>query len=94
MVLSLLRSHTITLFLIEKDICDCRNVSVKTPCVYLCLLSGDLFGKISSLYSYFLNLTSHLNQLIRMEHNINPSRLRARVSLDNPFKSGTTHYYY
>ena len=29
--------------LIEKDICDCRNISVKFLCVYVCLLSGDLF---------------------------------------------------
>jgi hypothetical protein len=28
---------------IEKDICNCQNVSVKFPCVYVCLLSGDLF---------------------------------------------------
>ena len=33
--------------LIEKDICDCRNVSIKFPCVYMCLSSGDLF--ISSI---------------------------------------------
>ena len=29
--------------LIEKDIYNCRNVSVKLPCVYLCLSFGDLF---------------------------------------------------
>ena len=29
--------------LIETDICDCRNVSVKLSCVYLCLSSRDLF---------------------------------------------------
>ena len=32
----------------EKDICDRRNVSVKLPCVFECLSSGDLlifFGK-------------------------------------------------
>ena len=29
--------------LIEKGICDCRNVFVRFPCVYLCLSSGDLF---------------------------------------------------
>ena len=30
--------------LIQKDICDCRNVSVKLPCVYVCLSSGDLLS--------------------------------------------------
>ena len=42
--------------LIEKDICDCRNVSVKLPCVYVCLSSWDLFiisVRVSSLYSNF-----------------------------------------
>ena len=34
-------SHTFTL-LIEKDICDHQNISVKLSCVYLCLSSGDL----------------------------------------------------
>ena len=28
---------------IEKDICDCRNVSIKLPCFYVWPLSGDLF---------------------------------------------------
>ena len=42
--------------LIEKDICDYWNVSVKLPCVYLCLTSGDLFiflVRVASFYSYF-----------------------------------------
>ena len=29
--------------LFKKDICYCRNVSVKLLCVYVCLSSGDLF---------------------------------------------------
>ena len=29
--------------LIKKGLCECQNVSVKFPCVYLCLLSGYLF---------------------------------------------------
>jgi len=29
--------------LIEKDICDHQNISVKLPRVCVCLLSGDLF---------------------------------------------------
>ena len=29
--------------LTEKDLCECPNVSVKFPCVYLCLSSRDLF---------------------------------------------------
>ena len=37
--------------LIEKDICDGRNVSVKLPGVYLCLSSGDYF--IFSLRIFF-----------------------------------------
>ena len=35
-------SHTSTL-LIEEDICDCRNISNKFPCVCVCLSSGNLF---------------------------------------------------
>ena len=35
-------SHTFT-FLIEKDICDGQNISVKLPCVYVCLSSWGLF---------------------------------------------------
>ena len=46
--------------LIEKDICDCRNVLIKFPCVYLCLSSGDLFiffGKSFLFLSLFLSFT-------------------------------------
>ena len=42
--------------LIENDICDHRNVSVKLPCVYMCLSSGNLFNfpvRVSSFFSYF-----------------------------------------
>ena len=42
--------------LIEKHICDCRNVSVELPCVSVCLSSGDLFifsMRVSSFFSYF-----------------------------------------
>ena len=44
-------------FLIEKDICDCRKVSVKFLGVYVCLSSGDLFifsVSVSSFFSHFL----------------------------------------
>ena len=43
--------------LIEKDICDRQNVSIKFPCVCVCLLSGDLFTfsvRDSFFFSYFL----------------------------------------
>ena len=30
-------------FLIKKDICDHQNISIKLPCVCVCLSSGDLF---------------------------------------------------
>jgi len=42
--------------LIENDICDCQNVSVKLTCVYMCLSFGDLFIFsiiVSSFFSYF-----------------------------------------
>ena len=29
--------------MIEKDLYECRNVSVKFLCVYLCLTSGDVY---------------------------------------------------
>ena len=41
--------------LIEKDICDRPNVSVKTLCIYVCFSSGDLvifLIKVSPLFSY------------------------------------------
>ena len=56
------RGATFTVFtyihslLIEKDICDCRNVSVKLPCVYLCLSSGDLFIFSASFVFLFIFL--------------------------------------
>ena len=43
-------------FLIEKDICDHRNVSIKIPCVSVCLSSEPLFiysVRVSSFFSYF-----------------------------------------
>ena len=42
--------------LIEKDIYNCGNVSVKLPCVCVCLSFGDIFVfsvRISSFSSYF-----------------------------------------
>ena len=41
---------------IDKDICDCWNISVKLPCVYVCHSSGYLFifsVRFASLFSYF-----------------------------------------
>ena len=55
-------SHVFTYIyslLIEKDICDCQNVSIKLPCVCVCLLPGDLFIvslRVSSSFSYFFVL--------------------------------------
>ena len=45
----------ISSLLIKKDICDRLKVSVKLPCVCVCLLSGDLFILsviVSSSFSY------------------------------------------
>ena len=41
--------------LIEKDLCECRNVSVNFSCVYLSLIQRSLhfFGKNFPFYSYF-----------------------------------------
>jgi hypothetical protein len=42
--------------LIEPDICDHQNISVKLPCVCVCLLSGNLLissVRVSSYFSYF-----------------------------------------
>ena len=41
---------------IDKDICDCQNISIKLLCVYWCLSYGDLLiflVRVSSFYSYF-----------------------------------------
>ena len=40
--------------LIEKSICDCQNVSIKLPCVYMCLSSRDLFILLVRVSSFFL----------------------------------------
>ena len=42
--------------LIEKDICDCRNVSIKLSCVCVSLLPENfIFSvRVSSFFSYFL----------------------------------------
>ena len=40
--------------LIEKDICDCRNISVKLPCVNMCISSRDLFIISESFLFLFL----------------------------------------
>ena len=42
--------------LIEKDICDCRNILVKLSCFYVCFSSGDLLifsVRVSSFFSFF-----------------------------------------
>ena len=47
--------------LIEKDICDCWNISIMLACVYVCLSSGDLFiflvrvSSSSSFSNFVLN---------------------------------------
>ena len=48
--------------LIKKDISDCQNISVKLPCVYVCLSSGDLFifsVRVSSFFLYFYVTYAH-----------------------------------
>ena len=43
--------------LVEKDICDCRHISIKLPFVCVCLSSRDLFIfslRVSSFFSYCL----------------------------------------
>ena len=40
-------------FLIEKEICDCRNLSVKLPCIYMCLSFGNLFIFSLNVFSFF-----------------------------------------
>jgi len=50
--------------LIERDICDCWNVSVKLLCVYVYLSSEDLFifsVRVSSFFSYFCVMRIYLS---------------------------------
>ena len=52
--------------LIEKDICDCENASIKLLCDYLCLSSGDLLFfsvRVSSFYSYFLVTFTYVGEI-------------------------------
>ena len=35
--------HMVCFLLIKKDICDRQSISVKFPCVCVCLLFGDIF---------------------------------------------------
>ena len=51
-----LTKHNIYSLLIEKDICDCRNISIKLQYVYLCFCFVDIFifsEWFSSSYSCF-----------------------------------------
>ena len=48
---------------------DCGNVSVKFSCVYVCLLSGDLFifsVRVSSFYFYFCLILYILTLEVRL----------------------------
>ena len=57
----LMCSHIYNL-LIERDICDCRNVSIKFPCIYLWLSSRDLLVfsvRVSFFYSCFCIIFLH-----------------------------------
>ena len=52
--------------LIEKDICDCQNISVTVLCVHVCLSAGDLFiflVRVSSLFSYFCVICTSVRSL-------------------------------
>jgi hypothetical protein len=54
--------------LIEKDLCECQNISVKFQCVYLCLLIGDLFiclVRVSSFYFYLCVIRILVLSLVR-----------------------------
>ena len=42
--------------LIEKDSCDRQNVSVKLPCVYVCLSSGDFLNFFSKSFLFLFLL--------------------------------------
>ena len=48
--------------LIEEDIFDRQNISVKLPCVYVCLSSGYLFIFKIFFLSFFLSVTK-FNQI-------------------------------
>ena len=50
--------------LIDKDVCDCGNISVKFPCAYVCLSSRDLFIFFLFLllcYPYFSTFPFRVN---------------------------------
>ena len=58
--------HTVKMASLEKDICDCRNVSVKLPWFYLCLWSEDRFillARVSYFYSYFCVISTSVFSL-------------------------------
>ena len=68
--------HVFTLIysiLIKKDIYDRWNISIKLPCVCMCLLSGDLFIFsliVSSFFSYFLGSTVNISREIKWRSHI------------------------
>ena len=74
-------SHVFTYIyslLIEKDIYDCQNVSVKLPYVYVCLSSRDLFiflVRVSAFFSYFCVIKAFLriNLLLYLFFTVVPS---------------------
>ena len=36
----------------EKDLCECQNISIQFPCIYLCLSSRDLFIFFSKSFPF------------------------------------------
>ena len=46
--------------LIGKEICDCQNVSIKVPCVYMYLSPGDFYGFLSKSFLFLFLLLCYL----------------------------------
>ena len=78
MSFSIRRLTYIYSLLIEKDICDCRNVLVNLPCVHVCLSSGDLFiflVRVSSFFFYFCVICTSLLPLSMWSMSVCEARL-------------------
>ena len=50
--------------LIKKGICDRQNISVRLPCVYVCLSTGDLFIFLVRVSSFFTYVTLSILQYV------------------------------
>ena len=75
---------------IEKDICDCQNVVIKLPCVFVCVSYGDL-GKIFLFLCYRTLVLSLSTWSLTFNRKVDVQRLKYLYRNQGVYRIGREH---